>query len=84
MTEPKLTPEQEERVEELLAEALASNMDDIAAELGIHPQWSDGFGEWTAEEAMRIIEESDRRSREGAVEWVLMLHPLAPATVPKP
>jgi hypothetical protein len=69
----KLTPEQEEEVERQLAESLAENMDDIAAELGIHPQWRDGFGEWTAEEAARIIEESDRQSRDGVIEYVLML-----------
>jgi len=46
-------------------------MDDIAAELGIHPQWRDGFGEWTAEEASRIIAECDEQWRDSVVEWVL-------------
>ena len=66
-----LMPEQEEEVERQLAEILLDNMDDIAAELGIHPQWQDGFGEWTDDEACRIIAECDEQWRDSVVEWVL-------------
>jgi hypothetical protein len=72
---PQLTLEQEEEVERRLADILLHSMDEIAEELGIHPRERDGFGEWTAEEASRIIAECDEQYRDGVIETVLMFAP---------
>jgi len=56
-----IDPEMQERIEEDLVAVLAEEKDNIAISLGIPPQWA---GEWTPEEAQRIVDEVDRKYRD--------------------
>ena len=57
-------------VEEALADVLRFEKDDIAASLGIKPEED---GDWTHDEAVRIIEECDRLYRASVIERILPL-----------
>jgi hypothetical protein len=61
MTEYKLTPDEEEIVEQQLVEFFSFCQDEIAAELGIERQ--PDSHDWSEEDAQRIFDEIDRRYR---------------------
>ena len=65
-------------VEERLGDMLHWKKDDIAVSLGIHPKTE---GEWTGEEAARIVAESDRLYRASIIS-VLVQPPALPTAAP--
>ena len=65
---PRLTPEQEDMVEETLTEMLVFEQDRIAASLGIERQPN---GRWSDEDAERVIAECRRLYRSFFVGCVL-------------
>ena len=67
-------------VEERLGDMLHWKKDDIAVSLGIHPKTE---GEWTGEEAARIVAESDRLYRASIIS-VLVQPPALPTAAPRP
>ena len=65
-------------VEERLGDMLHWKKDDIAVSLGIHPKTE---GEWTGEEAARIVAECDRLYRASIIS-VLVQPPALPTAAP--
>ena len=67
-----ITPEQQAMIEEAIADKLRDEKDEIAASLGIHPE---AEGEWTRDEAIRIINECDSIWRASITDLILSSYP---------